>query len=74
MQLEEKRQLVDQDIQEPGNPTTVARGKRLNVPISHTDHAEPEPNLQMGYVRTYVVINFFADSMQNCLRILQARY
>ncbi|XP_062153309.1 agamous-like MADS-box protein MADS3 [Alnus glutinosa] len=47
--LEEKRQLVDQDIQEPGNRATVARGKRLNVPISHTNHAEPEPNLQMGF-------------------------
>jgi hypothetical protein len=52
LQLEEKRQLVDQDIQEPGNRATVARGKRLNVPISHTNHAEPEPNLQMGYLRS----------------------
>ncbi|XP_059451952.1 agamous-like MADS-box protein MADS3 [Corylus avellana] len=47
--LEEKRQLVE-DIEGPANPTTVARGKRLNVRTSPPNHAEvPEPNLQMGY-------------------------
>ncbi|KAE8022458.1 hypothetical protein FH972_008256 [Carpinus fangiana] len=46
--LEEKRQLVE-DIEGPANPTTVARGKRLNVHTSPTNHAKPVPNLQMGY-------------------------
>lgn len=59
LQLEEKRDQLVQDIQGPANPPTVARGKHLNyMHTSHTNHAEPEPDLQ---IMGYVVINLLRN-------------
>ena len=47
-QLEEHGQCTEA-IQEPGNPSTVARDNQLKVHTPQANHKDPEPNLQMGY-------------------------
>nr|POE97061.1 mads-box transcription factor 17 [Quercus suber] len=46
--LEEHGQCTEA-IQEPGNPSTVARDNQLKVHTPQTNHKDSEPNLQMGY-------------------------
>ncbi|XP_050253847.1 agamous-like MADS-box protein MADS3 [Quercus robur] len=46
--LEEHGQCTEA-IQEPGNPSTVARDNQLKVHTPQANHKDSEPNLQMGY-------------------------